>query len=339
MLENGRLRAELGRDGLLRSLVELSTDREALAGPGNVMQLYDDRPTAYDAWDVDPFHLETVRRRAAGHVVLGDPRRPAARRGGDRAADRPRQHDAPGGAAGRRLAPAGVPLRGRLARVAHDAQGAVPGRRPRAQRDVPDAVRARRAADALLDQPRPGALRGARPPLRRPVRARLRRGAADRLQVRLLDLRQPDADQPAALAADARPGRRRRPSRVRLRGDAARRRLARGRRGGRGGALRDADPLGAGGGGALVLLGRRPQPGAGHGQARRGLGRAGAAAVRVPRRARHRPPAGRRPVHRRRGAATCWRTRAPSYASRTARSSSPTGRTRSSACCWCNNGV
>ena len=34
VLENGRLRAELGRDGLLRSLVELSTDREALAGAG-----------------------------------------------------------------------------------------------------------------------------------------------------------------------------------------------------------------------------------------------------------------------------------------------------------------
>ena len=60
VLENGRLRAELGRDGLLRSLVERATGREALAGPGNAMQLYDDRPTAYDAWDVDPFHLETV---------------------------------------------------------------------------------------------------------------------------------------------------------------------------------------------------------------------------------------------------------------------------------------
>ncbi len=60
VLENGLLRAELGRDGLLRSLVELGTGREALAGPGNVLQVYDDRPTAFDAWDVDPFHLETV---------------------------------------------------------------------------------------------------------------------------------------------------------------------------------------------------------------------------------------------------------------------------------------
>ena len=118
VLENGRLRAELGRDGLLRSLVELSTGREALAAPGNVMQLYDDRPTAYDAWDVDPFHLETVADAppATSCTVIRD--EPAARRGGDRAADRPRQHDAPGRAAGRRLAAARVPLRGRLARVA-----------------------------------------------------------------------------------------------------------------------------------------------------------------------------------------------------------------------------
>ncbi len=61
VLANGLLRAEIGRDGALRSLVELATGREALAGPGNVLQVYDDHPTDYDAWDVDPFHLETVR--------------------------------------------------------------------------------------------------------------------------------------------------------------------------------------------------------------------------------------------------------------------------------------
>jgi alpha-mannosidase len=60
-LENGVLRAELTRDGRLVSLVHLATGREALDGPGNVFQLYDDRPTAYEAWDVDPFHLETAR--------------------------------------------------------------------------------------------------------------------------------------------------------------------------------------------------------------------------------------------------------------------------------------
>jgi alpha-mannosidase len=61
VLENGLLRAELTRDGRLVSLLHLAADREALEEPGNVFQLYDDRPTAYEAWDVDPFHLETVR--------------------------------------------------------------------------------------------------------------------------------------------------------------------------------------------------------------------------------------------------------------------------------------
>jgi alpha-mannosidase len=60
VLENERLRATIGSDGLLRSLVELSTGTEALADPGNRLQLFDDRPVANDAWDVDPFHLETV---------------------------------------------------------------------------------------------------------------------------------------------------------------------------------------------------------------------------------------------------------------------------------------
>jgi alpha-mannosidase len=60
VLENDRLRATIGADGLLRSLVDLGTGREALSDPGNRLQLYDDRPVANDAWDVDPFHLETV---------------------------------------------------------------------------------------------------------------------------------------------------------------------------------------------------------------------------------------------------------------------------------------
>jgi alpha-mannosidase len=61
VLENCRIRAELAADGSLRSLVERTSGREALADPGNVLQEYDDRPTAFDAWDIDPFHLETVR--------------------------------------------------------------------------------------------------------------------------------------------------------------------------------------------------------------------------------------------------------------------------------------
>jgi alpha-mannosidase len=77
-LENARLRAVLDRAGRLLSLVERSTGREALAGPGNVLELYEDRPVAFDAWDVDPFHLETGSEcppADACTVTLADPLR------------------------------------------------------------------------------------------------------------------------------------------------------------------------------------------------------------------------------------------------------------------------
>ena len=59
VLENEHLRAELGEDGTVLSLVDRATGREALAAPGNRLELYDDRPVAFEAWDIDPFHLET----------------------------------------------------------------------------------------------------------------------------------------------------------------------------------------------------------------------------------------------------------------------------------------
>ncbi|MBA3710666.1 MAG: alpha-mannosidase, partial [Planctomycetes bacterium] len=60
-LENVHLRADLATDGSLTSLIEKSSGRESMSRPGNVFELYDDHPTSYDAWDVDPFHLETRR--------------------------------------------------------------------------------------------------------------------------------------------------------------------------------------------------------------------------------------------------------------------------------------
>ncbi len=69
VLENALLRAEIGGDGRVRSLIERTTGREALAEPGNRLQLYDDRPTAFDAWDIDPFHLETVADTPAADSV------------------------------------------------------------------------------------------------------------------------------------------------------------------------------------------------------------------------------------------------------------------------------
>jgi alpha-mannosidase len=61
VLENAHLRVELAEDGTVTSVVDKATGRETLAAPGNRLELYDDRPVAFDAWDVDPFHVETRR--------------------------------------------------------------------------------------------------------------------------------------------------------------------------------------------------------------------------------------------------------------------------------------
>jgi alpha-mannosidase len=56
-LANEHLRAVIAPDGTVTSLV--AAGREALSAPANRFELYEDLPTAWDAWDVDPAHLET----------------------------------------------------------------------------------------------------------------------------------------------------------------------------------------------------------------------------------------------------------------------------------------
>jgi len=78
VLENAHLRAELSPEGTLVSLVERSTGREAIAAPANRLELYEDRPVAFDAWDIDPFHLETRKECPPAEscdVVLASPLR------------------------------------------------------------------------------------------------------------------------------------------------------------------------------------------------------------------------------------------------------------------------
>jgi alpha-mannosidase len=77
VLRNGRLTARLAHDGSVTSLA-LNDGREALAAPANRFELYDDRPLNWDAWDVDPFHLETGEPcpgARAARVQLADPLR------------------------------------------------------------------------------------------------------------------------------------------------------------------------------------------------------------------------------------------------------------------------
>ncbi len=81
-MENGRLTAVLTPGGAVRSLIHHPTGREALAGEANRIVLFDDRPTAYEAWDIDPFALETARGAPPAHqvsVVARGPLRAEAR--------------------------------------------------------------------------------------------------------------------------------------------------------------------------------------------------------------------------------------------------------------------
>ncbi len=57
-LQNWQLNVVLTRTGYVRSIIG---PREALDAIGNRFVLFDDRPTEYEAWDVDPFALETGR--------------------------------------------------------------------------------------------------------------------------------------------------------------------------------------------------------------------------------------------------------------------------------------
>jgi alpha-mannosidase len=67
VLDNGVLVARVAVDG---SVTSLTVDgREALGAPGNRFELYEDRPLDFDAWDVDPFHLETGRPCPGAHAA------------------------------------------------------------------------------------------------------------------------------------------------------------------------------------------------------------------------------------------------------------------------------
>jgi alpha-mannosidase len=58
-LENAHLRAIVDRGGRLVELAHVESGRRAMREPGNVLELYQDMPVNWEAWDVDPFHLET----------------------------------------------------------------------------------------------------------------------------------------------------------------------------------------------------------------------------------------------------------------------------------------
>lgn len=62
VLDNGVIRAVLDSDGLLASLTDYATGREAIAPGtrGNLLELHRDTPNEWDAWDIDEFYRRNV---------------------------------------------------------------------------------------------------------------------------------------------------------------------------------------------------------------------------------------------------------------------------------------
>ena len=61
VMDNGRIRAEIDGQGLITSLVDATTGRDAIApgGYGNLLQVHPDLPNDWDAWDLDGFYRNT----------------------------------------------------------------------------------------------------------------------------------------------------------------------------------------------------------------------------------------------------------------------------------------
>ncbi|MGG7507105.1 glycoside hydrolase family 38 C-terminal domain-containing protein [Plantibacter sp. YIM 135249] len=73
VLDNGIVRARIDRRGLLASLIDHASGRDAVpAGqPGNLLQLHRDIPNQWDAWDIDAHYRRTGRDLVACESVVG----------------------------------------------------------------------------------------------------------------------------------------------------------------------------------------------------------------------------------------------------------------------------
>ena len=165
-LDNGLLRVEWDGDGLLTSVRDLVAGRQVLADDerGNLFQLHDDHPRAFDAWDVDRTYLDQVTDLVAVDSIEVVERHPL--RGGVRFIRSFGSFDHhPDHAPVRRDAAARVPHRRGVARAAPVPEGGLPRLRPLHARDLRDPAWPSRTADRRQHQLGRGALRGVRPPV------------------------------------------------------------------------------------------------------------------------------------------------------------------------------
>jgi alpha-mannosidase len=57
-MENELLRVEWDERAVLTSIWDKEVNREVLSGPGNLLQLHEDNPVRWDAWDLDPHYRD-----------------------------------------------------------------------------------------------------------------------------------------------------------------------------------------------------------------------------------------------------------------------------------------
>lgn len=69
-LENAFLRVEIGADGTILGLRDKRTGREALAGRGNQIWAYVDKPRFFDAWDIEEDYTENGRELLAESIAV-----------------------------------------------------------------------------------------------------------------------------------------------------------------------------------------------------------------------------------------------------------------------------
>jgi len=63
-LENDLIRVEIDNDGSITSIYDNEEQRETLAGKANLLQMWEDEPNNWGAWDVNHFYRETTPEKA-----------------------------------------------------------------------------------------------------------------------------------------------------------------------------------------------------------------------------------------------------------------------------------
>ncbi|HSO91555.1 MAG TPA: glycoside hydrolase family 38 C-terminal domain-containing protein, partial [Arthrobacter sp.] len=76
ILDNGIIRAVINADGLLESLIDYASGRDAIAPGqlGNLLELHRDTPNEWDAWDIDAFYRRNVVRLTGARALTAESR-------------------------------------------------------------------------------------------------------------------------------------------------------------------------------------------------------------------------------------------------------------------------